>query len=250
MPSLYGSAGGANRKLRELYARDSGGTTRKLREMWGRDAGGVNRKVFSAGARLASAPYVAMDTGGHDTIWSLTTSSTCNIDSSGLHASVEAQANNRNNNDPVSSGMLWWGIVVPLDLGVTESFVSGSPCLRASEEIQAVLENPNYGDSHYAGTQPDRFGVRLNFYGGFDYADTSGELTGNSPNYAIAPSSVNASGTGPYNKEIVYLHLYCYINDRSVGANKILYCRMSFTVPNNAFTVIGNGGTEYPVIFE
>ena len=47
MPSLYGSAGGANRKLRELYARDSGGTTRKLRELWGRDAGGANRKVFS-----------------------------------------------------------------------------------------------------------------------------------------------------------------------------------------------------------
>lgn len=47
MPSLYGSAGGANRKLRELYARDSGGTTRKLRELWGRDAGGTNRKIFS-----------------------------------------------------------------------------------------------------------------------------------------------------------------------------------------------------------
>lgn len=49
MPSLYGSAGGANRRLRELYARDSGGTTRKLREMWGRDAGAVNRKIFSSG---------------------------------------------------------------------------------------------------------------------------------------------------------------------------------------------------------
>lgn len=47
MPDLYGLAGGASRKLRELYARDSGGTTRKLRELWGRDAGAVNRKIFS-----------------------------------------------------------------------------------------------------------------------------------------------------------------------------------------------------------
>ena len=48
MPELWGKDSGVNRKLRELYARDSGGTTRKLRELYGKDSSGVTRKIFSS----------------------------------------------------------------------------------------------------------------------------------------------------------------------------------------------------------
>ena len=73
MPSLYAPADAVNRKLRELYARDTGGTNRKLREAWARDAAGTNRKIFSGADCQAQnwSPFVLSGDGSFSGSWTI-----------------------------------------------------------------------------------------------------------------------------------------------------------------------------------
>ena len=259
MPSLYGSAGGANRKLRELYARDSGGTTRKLRELWGRDAGGANRKIFSAGARLASAPFIDSFSFGYaGETWSRDQSRSTLDFSPGSLIRFNMFMTARGVASTQTLGQMIAGVIVPIDLGRSVNFVADQPCLRIDTSITGLSGN-NLTDSdknNHSVSWPDHLAFGLGG-DGLNYNLTSETIEGGRTDYPeayiyqypITNIPLTGNSISSYSSQYIYLRVYFFTSSRKTSSSGTI-TQFVCGIPNRSVTIIGSDGTEYPVDFE
>ena len=237
MPELWGRDGGVNRKLWELYETD-GGVNRKLKELWGMKDG-VNRKIFSARAQLAGTPDI-----GYSGSKDIHVTKNYSISSFGIDVNIGFIIF-------PSSDSIQGSITIPLDLQQSETFsCRNGTVLRADESLHARALSGNDGHNNLVSNPPSKWHVQIGTSFGYD-GEYSQLLSGNAPDYTIsAGQKVDWGSVADLTTSFIYLCIW-FGEDVSgwVNVNYQGYYGLNFFIPNEALTIIGGSGNEYPVSF-